>query len=107
MGDEMSEEVECCDVSGLTCKAMLCKMLEAYVRITTGGGVIEVQFGDDRTKYESANVKMLETRLRTLHEACGDANSAALLGLSVGRRAPARVCFGESYGCGSSSGGCH
>jgi hypothetical protein len=81
---------------------MLAESVTAYNAVRRGlmGGkaVIEVQFGEERVKYQatSETAKFLLDEITRLHRSCPSAASAAVLGLG-GCAGPISV----SFGCGS------
>lgn len=73
-----------------TCAQMLAESVAAYnaVRrgLLTGKAAIEVQFGEQRVKYDAtqATAKYLLDEITRLHRACPSTTSAAILGLGGG-----------------------
>lgn len=73
-----------------TCAQMLTESVAAYnaVRrgLLTGKAAIEVQFGEQRVKYDAtqATAKYLLDEITRLHRACPSTTSAAILGLGGG-----------------------
>ncbi len=88
---------QCC--TSESCKDMLCRLINAYTALVSGQGVQEVEFEGDKTRYHLGNVTELKGLIARLHTTCGNEVSAAIVGVSPRGRAPARVCFGESYPC--------
>ena len=84
---------QCCKPD--SCADMLCTLMSAYTALIAGQGVQEIDFDGDRTRYQAGDIPELKSTLHRLHETCGNEASAALLGLSRGRRAPARLNFGS------------
>jgi gpW len=70
-----------------SCAVMMVEAITAYnaVRrsLMTGGKAVEVQYGDQRVKYDSTKdtVTMLLDDIRRLHMTCPREESAALLGM--------------------------
>ncbi|MES2685688.1 MAG: hypothetical protein V4706_02640 [Pseudomonadota bacterium] len=89
---------------GPTCADMLCQALAGYNAVLAGmaGGkaVVEVQFGEQKVRYEStaATQKILFDTIRRLHQSCGNASSAAVLGLG-GNAGPISTYYGSRRGC--------
>lgn len=86
-----------CTPATPNCNQMLAQLMSAYTALVSGQAVAEVEInGNDRTAYHRGNIAELKTVLISLHSTCGNATSAALLGLPVGasaRRAPAGVRY--------------
>jgi hypothetical protein len=82
---------------------MLAESVTAYnaVRrgLMSGKSVIEVQFGEERVKYQATGdtVKFLLDEITRLHRACPSTTSAAILGLGGSAAGP----IGVGFGCGS------
>ena len=53
------------------CEQQLCELREAYQKVIQGG-VQEVVFGDESTKYFQGNIKELKSEIRRLENECGD-----------------------------------
>jgi hypothetical protein len=83
-----------------TCADMLCAAVNAYLALQGGREVVEVQFGEERVKYQPKSMPHLLDHIRRLNIACPNEAASALLGLGGG--GPLSV----SFGCGSRRRGC-
>lgn len=75
-----------------TCAEMLCAAVNAYNALMSGREVVEVQFGEERVKYNPKSMPNLLDHIRRLNIACPSAAASAVLGLGGG--GPLSVSFG-------------
>lgn len=70
-----------------SCAQMMAKAVAGYSAVMdgmlTGQKVVEVQFGDQKVKYEStqSQADLLRKHIIRLHQTCPTVSSAAILGL--------------------------
>lgn len=83
-----------------TCADMLCTAVNAYNALMGGREVVEVQFGEQRVKYNPKSAPMLLDHIRRLNITCPSPAASAILGLGGG--GPLSV----SFGCGPRRRGC-
>lgn len=77
-----------------SCQVMLADGIGAYLQLITGGQAVEVKYRDQSVKYTPATAAMLKQHLINLHQTCGNAETAAILGLNRTRQA-ASTSFGN------------
>jgi hypothetical protein len=82
-----------------SCAQLLAFLTDAYYRLLGGVQEVEIEYRDHKTKYSASNLAQLKSTIASLHQQCGNATSASVVG---GRRRALTAVFGNCRGvnCG-------
>jgi hypothetical protein len=89
------------------CSDALGQAVAAYHGLMVGQTRVRVRHGDNEVEYDKRNIRALQQYVMNLHQSCGNAESAAVLGIPS-RRQPFSAVFSEQSlapdcGCGPTS----
>jgi hypothetical protein len=82
------------------CSEAIGQAVAAYHALMVGQTRVRVRHGDSEVEYDKRNIPALKNYIMSLHQSCGGAESAAVLGIPQ-RRAPAHAVFSEQTLAGS------
>ena len=97
-----------------SCSRALGEAVAAYHQLMVGQTRVRVRHGESEVEYDKRNIPALKQYIMSLHQSCGGAESAAVLGIPA-NRSPGSAVFTEQRfqpmgccGCGTASctGGC-
>lgn len=91
-----------------SCSRALGEAVAAYHQLLVGQTRVRVRHGESEVEYDKRNLPALKNYIMSLHQSCGGAESAAVLGIPTSR-SPASAVFSEQRfgplgGCGCGTG---
>lgn len=91
-----------------SCSRALGEAVAALHQLMVGQTRVRVRHGESEVEYDKRNIPALRQYIMNLHQTCGGAESAAVLGIPQGR-APGSAVFSEQRfqplsGCGCGTG---